>query len=308
MPFGLIIGNRSRHTMQDIAGKWVGTIHGTNNGSVFAEFIIDGGRLIGSAQINDPMLGVGVYSVTGAHEAKERIRLVLTPDQRTHLEGHGIVTVLARRPSSGKIVGEWRSTIGTAGSLAVAKLDSHPPHAEQRAASTTQISSRTTMDKTETSHSKRVKVFVSYSHADESWLKRLRVHLKPLERDYALDIWDDSKIVAGSTWRDEIDLAIQSAKVAVLLISADFLASDFIINNELPPLLNAALKDGAVIMPLIVSPSRFKSTQTIAKFQAVNDPSKPLNRLPKAKQEEILVKMSEDIEKALEDIRANGCG
>jgi len=294
--------------MQDIAGKWVGTIHGTNNGSVFAEFIIDGGRLIGSAQINDPMLGVGVYSVTGAHEANERIRLVLTPDLRTHLEGHGIVTVLARRPSSGKIVGEWRSTIGTAGTLAVAKLYSHPPHAEQREASTTQISSRTTMDKTEPSHSKRVKVFVSYSHCDESWLKRLRVHLKPLERDYALDIWDDSKIVAGSTWRDEIDLAIQSAKVAVLLISADFLASDFIINNELPPLLNAAREDGAVIMPLIVSPSRFKSTQTIAKFQAVNDPSKPLNSLPKAKQEELLVKMSEDIEKALEDIRANGCG
>jgi len=59
--------------MQDIAGKWVGTIHGTNNGSVFAEFIIDGGRLIGSAQIIDPMFGVGVYSVTGAHEAKEHI-------------------------------------------------------------------------------------------------------------------------------------------------------------------------------------------------------------------------------------------
>jgi hypothetical protein len=153
-----------------------------------------------------------------------------------------------------------------------------------------------------------VKVFVSYSHCDESWLKRLRVHLKPLERDYALDIWDDSKFVAGSRWRDEINLAIQSAKVAVLLISADFLASDFIINNELPPLLDAARKDGAVIMPLIVSPSRFKSTKTIAQFQAVNDPLRPLITLPKAKQEEILVKMSEDIEKALEGLLTNGCG
>jgi hypothetical protein len=164
------------------------------------------------------------------------------------------------------------------------------------------------MNETETSHSKRVKVFVSYSHCDESWLKRLRVHLKPLERDYSLDIWDDSKIIAGSRWRDEIDLAIQSAKVAVLLISADFLASDFIINNELPPLLDAARKDGAVIMPLILSPSRFKSTETIAQFQAVNDPSRPLLTLSKAKQEEILVKMSEDIERALEGLLANGCG
>jgi hypothetical protein len=294
--------------MQDIAGKWVGTIQGTNNGSVFAEFFINEGQLIGSAHINDPMLGVGVYAVTGAYEAKERIRLELTPDKQTHLEGHGIVTVLARMPLSGEIVGEWRSTIGSAGTLAVAKLDSQPPDAEQSAWSTVQRSSRTTVNVTETSHSKRVKVFVSYSHCDESWLKRLRVHLKPLERDYALDIWDDSKIVAGSRWRDEIDLAIQSAKVAVLLISADFLASDFIINNELPPLLDAARKDGAVIMPLIVSPSRFKSTKTIAQFQAVNDPSKSLSSLPKAKQEEILVKMSEDIERALEGLLANGCG
>jgi hypothetical protein len=66
--------------MQDIAGKWIGTIHGTNDGSVFAEFIVDGGRLIGSAQINEPMLGVGVYSATGPHEAMERMRLVLSPD------------------------------------------------------------------------------------------------------------------------------------------------------------------------------------------------------------------------------------
>ena len=294
--------------MQDIAGKWVGMIQGTNNGSVFAEFFIDEGHLTGTAHINDPMLGVGVYAVTGAYEAKERIRLELTPDKQTHLEGHGIVTVLARMPSSGEIVGEWRSTIGTAGTLAVAKLDSQPPDTKQIAWSTVQRSSRTTVNVTETSHSKRVKVFVSYSHCDESWLKRLRVHLKPLERDYALDICDDSKIVAGSRWRDEINLAIQSAKVAVLLISADFLASDFIINNELPPLLDAARKDGAVIMPLIVSPSRFKSTKTIAQFQAVNDPLRPLITLPKAKQEEILVKMSEDIEKALEGLLTNGCG
>ena len=294
--------------MQDIAGKWVGTIQGTNSGSVFAEFFLDEGQLIGSAHINDPMLGVGVYAVTGAHEAKERIRLVLTPEKQTHLEGHGIVTVLARMPSSGRIVGEWRSTIGTAGTLAVAKLDSQPPHAEQSAWSTAQRSSRTTMDETETSHSKRVKVFVSYSHRDKTWLNRLRVHFKPLERDSALDIWDDSKIVAGSRWRDEIDLAIQSAKVAVLMISADFLASDFIINNELPPLLDAAREDGAVIMPLIVSPSRFQSTKTIAQFQAVNDPSRPLISLPRAKQEEILVRMPEDIERALEGLRTNGSG
>jgi hypothetical protein len=39
----------------------------------------------------------------------------------------------------------------------------------------------------------RTKVFISYSHQDKPWLERLRVHLKPLERDLDIDIWDDSK-------------------------------------------------------------------------------------------------------------------
>jgi hypothetical protein len=294
--------------MKDIVGKWVGMIRGTNDGSVFAEFAIKEGRLCGTLHINDPMLGVGVYAVTGAQEAKECIRLVLTPDKRTHLEGHGIVTVLARMSSSRKITGEWRSTIGTAGTLDVEKMDSQLTHAIQSSWRNDNTNLNSKMHETGTPQSKRSKVFVSYSHCDESWLKRLRVHLKPLERDYALDIWDDSKIVAGSRWRDEIDLAIQSAKVAVLIISADFLASDFIFNNELPPLLDAARNDGAVIMPLIVSPSRFKSTKSISQFQAVNNPSRPLISLPKADQEEILVKMTEDIEAALEGLHENGFG
>ena len=293
--------------MKDIAGKWVGAMQGSNNGSVFAELLLNEGRIFGSAYINDPMRGVGAYAVTGAQEAKERIRLVLTPDKGSHLKGHGIMTVLACMPSSGKIEGEWRSTSGAAGSLAVAKIDSLHPQADQSTTNSAQTSSTSTLNKAESSHSKRVKVFISYSHFDESWLKRLRVHLRPLERDYALDIWDDRKIVAGSRWRDEIDLAIQTAKVAVLMISADFLASDFIINYELPTLLGAAQKDGAVIMPLIVSPSRFKLTQTISQFQAVNDPSKPLISLSKAAQEEILVKMTEDIVRALGGFHINSC-
>jgi hypothetical protein len=82
----------------------------------------------------------------------------------------------------------------------------------------------------------------------------------------------------------------------LLIISADFLASDFIANNELPPLLDAAQKEGAVIMSLIVSPSRFTRMKPLSQFQAVNDPARPLINLPKGKQEEILVKLSERIE------------
>ncbi len=147
---------------------------------------------------------------------------------------------------------------------------------------------------------RRTKVFISYSHADVEWLKRLRVHLRPLEREHRIEIWDDTRIKPGSRWKEEIRQAIAAAKVAVVLVSADFLASDFIETDELPPLLSAAEKEGAHILPVILSPSRF-STTILAQFQAVNDPAKPLVGLSKAEQEADLVKVTEAIETAFGD-------
>ena len=74
----------------------------------------------------------------------------------------------------------------------------------------------------------KLKVFISYSHKDRVWLDRLRVHLEPLVRDYNLEVWDDTEIDAGKEWSFEIENALKTSQVSVLLISADFLASDFI--------------------------------------------------------------------------------
>jgi hypothetical protein len=145
----------------------------------------------------------------------------------------------------------------------------------------------------------RHKVFISYSHQDANWLKRLRIHLKPLERENNINVWDDTRIIPGSNWKDEIRKAIESTKVAVLLVSADFLASEFIATDELPPLLKAAEEDGAVILPFILSPSRFLNNESLAQFQAVNDPSKPLIGLSKVNQEKLLLDLTEDIEVSL---------
>jgi hypothetical protein len=122
----------------------------------------------------------------------------------------------------------------------------------------------------------RNKVFISYSHQDKKWLRRLQVHLKPLEWEGKLECWDDTRIRAGARWREEIEQALAEAKVAVLLISADFLASDFIAENELPPLLARAKENGATILPVIVGHSQFRNTENLSRFQAVNDPKKPL--------------------------------
>ena len=113
----------------------------------------------------------------------------------------------------------------------------------------------------------RTKVFISYSHEDKLTLERLQVHLKPLEREGLVDRWDDTRIRTGQRWKEEIEKALASAKVAVLIISADFLASDFIHSDELPRLLAAEEEEGLVVMPVILSPSRFSRTPSLSNFR-----------------------------------------
>src|SRR3712207_383338 len=130
--------------------------------------------------------------------------------------------------------------------------------------------------------SPRTKVFISYSHADKEWLERLKRHLKPLARQGRLECWDDTHIQPGDDWQQEIRTALDTAQAAVLLISADFFASDFIDENELPPLLAAAQAKGVRILPVILSASRFARDANLARFQAVNPPDRPLNGMPPA--------------------------
>ena len=146
-------------------------------------------------------------------------------------------------------------------------------------------------------------VFISYSHKDREWLERPQVFLKPLERAGMLERWDDTRIKTGERWHDEIKKALASANVAVLLVSADFLASDFIANEELPPLLAAEQARGLVVMPVILKPCRFAKTPSIAQFQAVNRGLKPLLEMTEAEREALWNQLTDDIEEALKHPR-----
>lgn len=149
------------------------------------------------------------------------------------------------------------------------------------------------------SPSTRTKVFISYSHADKRWLERLERHLKPLIREGYLDCWDDTHIRPGDDWQQEIRTALDTAQAAVLLISADFFASDFIDETELPPLLTAAQAKGVRVLPVILSASRFARDPNLARFQAINSPDRPLNKMPEGEQEEVLERLAQAIESAI---------
>jgi formylglycine-generating enzyme required for sulfatase activity len=144
----------------------------------------------------------------------------------------------------------------------------------------------------------RDQLFISYSHADRQWVERLQTMIRPLVRSHGLRLWDDSQIPPGAKWREEIETALAAAKVALLLVSSDFLASEFVTNLELPQLLAAAEEEGLRILWVPVRPSLVKRTP-ISAYQALGDPGRPLARMDPVEQEEALVEIALAIEQAL---------
>jgi hypothetical protein len=147
--------------------------------------------------------------------------------------------------------------------------------------------------------SMRQRVFIAYSHKNQDVLDRVLVHLKPIERVGLVDAWSDKKIATGALWRDEIETALSRSKAAIFLISADFLASDFITCYELPHLLHKHQAKSLRLFPLIVSPCRFGRDPILSSLQALNDPAMPLLLLSFPQQEEVLDRLAAAIEESL---------
>ena len=140
------------------------------------------------------------------------------------------------------------------------------------------------------------KIFISYSHKDKEFLQRLMIHLKPLQKSGVIDPWVDSKIGAGDRWRKKIEKALSEARGALLLISADFLASDFIIDNELPPLLKSADENGTAIIPVVLKPCRFTREKSLSAFQSINSPEEPISGMDEHGRELVYDAVAERIE------------
>lgn len=144
----------------------------------------------------------------------------------------------------------------------------------------------------------RTKVFVSYSHADSEFLDDLKRHFKPFLKN--IEFWDDTQIKPGQKWKDEIKKNIESCKVAILLVSTDFLGSEFISTHEIPPLLKAAEENGATILTVILKPCLIEEFDDLNQYQFMNAPSKPVIKLDYAEKEELYVNLVRQTKKLLE--------
>lgn len=140
----------------------------------------------------------------------------------------------------------------------------------------------------------RTRVFISYSREDFKWRDQLCKHLEPLRRDQKIDVWDDRKIRPGDVWEEEIKKAIDSAKMAVVLISKNYFASDFISSVELPLLLAAAKKERTPLIQVIIGTCDIG--EELSGFQSVNPPSKPLEGMRnEVKRDGVFVKLCKEI-------------
>jgi len=143
----------------------------------------------------------------------------------------------------------------------------------------------------------RDQVFISYSHEDTKWREDLEKNLKPYLRGGSITSWSDQQIVPGSEWFKEIQSALTNSRVAVLLVSPDFLASDFIHEHELAPFLKEAEQGGVKILWVPIRNSAYRRTP-LKNYQAVLSPETPLAAMTRAKRDQAWVKICEEIEKA----------
>jgi hypothetical protein len=137
----------------------------------------------------------------------------------------------------------------------------------------------------------RQRVFISYSHNDARWLERLTLVLAPLVRDDRIDLWDDRRTQPGAQWRSAIDEALDAADVAVLLVSASFLASSFITEIELPTILQRWKAGQLAVVWVAVSPALYEVT-SLSEIQAANDPRRPLSELSRSQVDTELVRVA----------------
>jgi hypothetical protein len=120
-------------------------------------------------------------------------------------------------------------------------------------------------------------VFLSYSHKDEAEKDALLSHLRVLDAGADLiEVWSDDEIGSGEAWEAAIEKAISRARVAVLLVTANFLTSNFILEQEVPALLKRHQRDGVTVMPVIARACAWKRVDWLARLNVRPKHGKPV--------------------------------
>src|SRR5438876_5224575 len=144
-----------------------------------------------------------------------------------------------------------------------------------------------------------VEVFYSYAHEDASWLNELEKHLSLLRRQGLITAWHDRHILPGADWAQAIDKHLERASVILLLISADFLASDYCYGLEMQRALQRHQANEARVIPILLRPVDWKGAP-FAHLQALPTDANPI--MSWSNQDEAFTDVAAGIRRVIEDL------
>jgi hypothetical protein len=146
-----------------------------------------------------------------------------------------------------------------------------------------------------------IEVFISYSHRDKALREKLGKHLSILKREGVIDEWHDRRIGAGQEWAGAIDEHLNNAAVILLLVSADFVASDYCYDKEMKRALERHDARDACVIPVILRKVDWEGAP-FAKLQALPEDGKPVTSW--GNQDEAFTDVTRGIRRVVQELRA----
>ena len=147
-----------------------------------------------------------------------------------------------------------------------------------------------------------IEVFISYAHKDERLTNKLRTHLRLLQRQGVIADWHDRDITAGDNWKGQIDVHLTRARIILLLVSPDFLASDYCYDVELKRAMSRHRAGRAVVIPVFLRPCDWKGAP-FGKLQGLPTDAEPVASRRWSSQDEAFTIVARGIRAAVEKHR-----
>ena len=142
-------------------------------------------------------------------------------------------------------------------------------------------------------------VFISYAHEDLAYLKELEKHLANLKRQNIITSWYDGDINPGTEWEAQILEKLDAAQIILLLVSADFINSDFCYSIEMQQALDRQDAGQARVIPILVRPVDWKGSP-FAKLQALPTGAKPVTKW--STHDDAFLDIVQGIRRAIDDL------
>lgn len=147
-----------------------------------------------------------------------------------------------------------------------------------------------------------IEVFISYAHADEALRDELDKQLSVLKRKGLITTWSDRDIDIGNEWKKEIDQHLQSARLILLLVSADFIASDYRYSIEMKYALEQNDHHKALVIPVILRECLWQ-TSPLGKLQALPENSRPITSRDWHTQDEAFASVARSIQEKIQKMQ-----